>query len=34
MGAQTLVMLEVAIGYMMLGGMLSIFSDKMARRAG
>ncbi len=33
-GAQILVMLEVALGYMMLGGMLSIFSDKMARRAG
>lgn len=32
--AQLLVMLEVALGYMMLGGMLSIFSDKMARRAG
>jgi len=32
--AQALVMAEVAIGYMMLGGMLSIFSDKMARRAG
>ncbi|MGH1344471.1 MAG: pentapeptide repeat-containing protein [Nannocystales bacterium] len=32
--AQVLVMLEVALGYMMLGGMLSIFSDKMARRAG
>lgn len=34
MGAQIMVMSEVAIGYMMLGGMLSIFSDKMARRAG
>ena len=34
MAAQTLVMAEVAMGYMMLGGMLSIFSDKMARRAG
>lgn len=33
-GAQLMVMLEVALGYMMLGGMLSIFSDKMARRAG
>jgi uncharacterized protein YjbI with pentapeptide repeats len=34
MAAQILVMAEVAMGYMMLGGMLSIFSDKMARRAG
>ncbi len=34
MGAQALVMAEVGIGYMMIGGMLSIFSDKMARRAG
>ena len=34
MAAQLLVMLEVGMGYMMLGGMLSIFSDKMARRAG
>lgn len=34
MGAQIMVMAEVALGYMMLGGMLSIFSDKMARRAG
>ena len=33
-GAQVMVMAEVAMGYMMLGGMLSIFSDKMARRAG
>lgn len=32
--AQAMVMAEVAMGYMMLGGMLSIFSDKMARRAG
>lgn len=32
--AQIMVMAEVAMGYMMLGGMLSIFSDKMARRAG
>ncbi|MCR9162721.1 MAG: pentapeptide repeat-containing protein [Nannocystaceae bacterium] len=34
MSAQVMVMAEVAIGYMMLGGMLSIFSNKMARRAG
>ena len=34
MAAQVMVMAEVAMGYMMLGGMLSIFSDKMARRAG
>jgi len=31
--AQALAMAEVAIGYLMLGGMLSIFSNKMARRA-
>lgn len=31
--AQMLAMAEVALGYMMLGGMLSIFSNKMARRA-
>lgn len=31
--AQMLAMAEVAIGYLMLGGMLSIFSNKMARRA-
>lgn len=34
MAAQIMVMFEVGVGYMMLGGMLSIFSDKMARRAG
>ncbi len=32
--AQAVAMTEVALGYMMLGGMLSIFADKMARRAG
>ncbi len=31
--AQTLVMLQVLIGYLGLGGMLSIFANKMARRA-
>ncbi len=31
--AQAVVMSEVVIGYMMLGGLLSIFSNKMARRA-
>ena len=31
--AQALSMAEVGIGYLMLGGMLSIFSNKMARRA-
>ena len=31
--AQVLAMAEVAVGYLMLGGMLSIFSNKMARRA-
>ena len=31
--AQMLAMAEVAVGYPMLGGMLSIFSNKMARRA-
>lgn len=31
--AQTLVMLEVLLGYLGLGGLLSIFSNKMARRA-
>ncbi|MFT4554356.1 MAG: hypothetical protein ACI9S8_003007 [Chlamydiales bacterium] len=31
--AQILSMIEVAIGYMMLGGLLSILSNKMARRA-
>ena len=32
-GGQILVMVQVLLGYMMLGGMLSIFSNKMARRA-
>lgn len=31
--AQILVMLEVAVGYMMLGGVLSIFATRMGRRA-
>ncbi|RMH41102.1 MAG: hypothetical protein D6689_11795, partial [Deltaproteobacteria bacterium] len=31
--AQSLAMIEVAIGYVMLGGLLSIFANKMARRA-
>ncbi len=31
--AQAVAMAEVALGYMMLGGMLSIFANKMARRA-
>ena len=31
--AQVLAMLEVVTGYVMLGGLLSIFSSKMARRA-
>lgn len=31
--AQAVVMLEVFAGYMSLGGLLSIFSNKMARRA-
>lgn len=31
--AQSLVMLEVAVGYMMLGGVLSIFATRMGRRA-
>ena len=31
--AQALVMIQVVIGYVMLGGMLSMFSNKMARRA-
>ncbi|MEO0323627.1 MAG: pentapeptide repeat-containing protein [Myxococcota bacterium] len=30
---QALVMVEVSIGYLLLGGMLSIFTNKMARRA-
>ena len=33
MSAQVLAMLEVVIGYVMLGGLLSIFANKMARRA-
>ena len=33
MPAQILAMIEVAIGYVMLGGLLSIFANKMARRA-
>jgi len=32
-GAQVLCMIEVFLGYVMLGGLLSIFSNKMARRA-
>ncbi|MEM7516633.1 MAG: pentapeptide repeat-containing protein, partial [Planctomycetota bacterium] len=31
--AQSIAMMEVVLGYMMLGGVLSIFSNKMARRA-
>ena len=31
--AQVVAMIEVGIGYVMLGGLLSIFSNKMARRA-
>ena len=31
--AQVLAMIEVVIGYVMLGGLLSIFANKMARRA-
>ena len=33
MAAQVLAMIEVVIGYVMLGGLLSIFANKMARRA-
>ena len=33
MAAQILAMIEVIIGYVMLGGLLSIFANKMARRA-
>ncbi len=33
-GAQILVMSEVILGYLSLGGLMSILSDKMARRAG
>lgn len=32
-GAQVVCMIEVVVGYLMLGGLLSIFSNKMARRA-
>jgi uncharacterized protein YjbI with pentapeptide repeats len=32
--AQIMAMFEVVIGYVMLGGLLSIFANKMARRAG
>lgn len=32
-GAKVVAMLEVFLGYVMLGGLLSIFSNKMARRA-
>ena len=32
-GAQAVTMLEVTCGYVMLGGLLSIFANKMARRA-
>jgi hypothetical protein len=31
--AQILVIVQVTIGYVMLGGLLSIFSNKMGRRA-
>ena len=31
-GGQIVVMLEVSTGYIMLGGLLSIFSNKLARR--
>jgi voltage-gated potassium channel Kch len=31
--AQVLAMIEVILGYVMLGGLLSIFASKMARRA-
>ena len=31
-GGQIVVMLEVSVGYIMLGGLLSIFSNKLARR--
>ena len=31
--AQLLAMVEVLLGYVMLGGLLSIFANKMARRA-
>ncbi len=33
-GAQVMAMSEVVLGYFSLGGMMSILSDKMARRAG
>jgi hypothetical protein len=32
-GAQMIAMLQVLLGYIMLGGLLSIFSNKLARRA-
>ena len=32
-GAQVAAMVEVAIGYVLLGGLISIFSNKLARRA-
>ena len=32
-GAQIITMIEVVLGYVMLGGLLSIFASKMARRA-
>ena len=32
-GAKVVAMFQVVIGYVMLGGLLSIFSNKMARRA-
>ncbi len=31
-GGQIVTMLEVSTGYIMLGGLLSIFSNKLARR--
>ena len=33
MAAQLVAMVEVVLGYVMLGGLLSIFSNKMASRA-
>jgi len=33
LGAQLVVMLEVVVGYLALGGLISIFANKMARRA-
>ncbi|MEM9693958.1 MAG: ion channel [Myxococcota bacterium] len=32
-GAQALVIIQVITGYVMLGGLLSLLSNKMARRA-